>query len=85
MADDLLFWILFVGGMASEGLECRRWFVVRLRETADRLGITGWDAAFPLLDGFFFLDRSGENYAGNLWEEVQRTSNSAHKAINPKG
>ncbi|KAL3495784.1 hypothetical protein BJX62DRAFT_160619 [Aspergillus germanicus] len=74
MADDLLFWILFVGGMASEGLECRRWFVVRLRETSEHLGITDWDAAFPLLDGFFFLDRPGENYAGNLWEEVRRTS-----------
>ncbi|KAL3467875.1 hypothetical protein BJX64DRAFT_124443 [Aspergillus heterothallicus] len=75
-ATDLLFWILFTGGMASGGLECRRWFVARLRETADRLEITDWNTALALLDGFLFLRRPGDSCAEALWDEIRAIENS---------
>ncbi|KAF7136989.1 hypothetical protein CNMCM5793_006740 [Aspergillus hiratsukae] len=69
-ASDLLFWILFIGGMASQGYKCHPWFVSRLTEVARRLDLVEWEKARETLGGFFYTDQPGERGAENLWNEV---------------
>ncbi|KAF7182374.1 hypothetical protein CNMCM7691_001854 [Aspergillus felis] len=69
-APDLLFWILFIGGMASQGYKCHPWFVSWLTETARRLDLVEWEKARETLGGFFYTDQPGERGAENLWNEV---------------
>ncbi|RHZ56138.1 uncharacterized protein CDV56_100127 [Aspergillus thermomutatus] len=69
-ASDLLFWILFIGGMASQGYKCHPWFVSRLTELARRLDLIEWEKARETLGGFFYTDQPGERGAENLWNEV---------------
>ncbi|KAL4878892.1 hypothetical protein BJY04DRAFT_220723 [Aspergillus karnatakaensis] len=69
-ADDLLFWILFIGCLASQGRECHQWFAIRLGEAAIRLAVTDWDDALQLLSQFFFTLRPSESQPRRLWKEV---------------
>ncbi|EAW17372.1 uncharacterized protein NFIA_072870 [Aspergillus fischeri NRRL 181] len=69
-APDLLFWILFVGAMASQGYKCHPWFVSRLTEMTRRLDLVEWEKARETLGGFFYTDQPGERGAENLWNEV---------------
>ncbi|KAL4968412.1 uncharacterized protein BDV14DRAFT_197189 [Aspergillus stella-maris] len=69
-APDLLFWILFVGGLASQDLDCHDWFVVRLAEVAECLEIYDWITALSLLRQFFFVIRPAETKPECLWNEV---------------
>lgn len=73
-ASDLLFWVLFIGSLASRGMECNSWFVARLVDVADELLLEGWDSAVPILEKFFFVCRSQDEPARDLW-------NSAFQAV----
>lgn len=71
--DDprLLFWILFIGDMASLGHEGHSWFVERLAEIAyEHLGIRGWSEAREVLVGYFYTDQPGDIGGEDLWGEV---------------
>ncbi|KAL3495351.1 hypothetical protein BJX62DRAFT_233344 [Aspergillus germanicus] len=71
--DDpgLLFWILFIGGMASLGHEGHEWFVAQLAETAyENLGIREWTEARQVLVGYFYTDQPGDSGGEDLWKEV---------------
>jgi hypothetical protein len=73
-APDLLFWILWMGGLASRGAECRTWFVENLRTVAQQLGLVHWVAARIVLGEFFYTDQpgwQGEKVAEEeLWREL---------------
>jgi hypothetical protein len=73
-APTLLFWILFIGGMASQGYRCHGWFVNGLIELVkpELLDLGEWDDAKAVLEGFFYTkqDWSGEELDGDLWNEV---------------
>ncbi|KAL6233636.1 hypothetical protein BDW75DRAFT_231833 [Aspergillus navahoensis] len=69
-APDLLFWILFSGGMASQGYSSHPWFVLHLAEIAYRLKLEEWVQVRPVLAEFFYPAKSGEKGAENLWNEV---------------
>ncbi|KAL2848721.1 hypothetical protein BJX68DRAFT_276253 [Aspergillus pseudodeflectus] len=71
--DDprLLFWILFIGDMASLGHEGHSWFVEKLAEIAyEHLGIRGWSEAREVLVGYFYMDQPGDSGGEDLWGEV---------------
>ncbi|KAL3441113.1 hypothetical protein BJX65DRAFT_322609 [Aspergillus insuetus] len=70
-APDLLFWILFIGGMASQGYASHPWFVAHLAELARDLGLQEWESQVrPLLGEFFYTDRPGQTAAEDLWSEL---------------
>ncbi|GFF34852.1 hypothetical protein IFM51744_02589 [Aspergillus udagawae] len=69
-APDLLFWILFIGGMASQGYSSHPWFVVHTRALAARLDLEQWDKARPVLMEFFYTGQPGQKGAEDLWNEV---------------
>jgi hypothetical protein len=70
VAPDLSFWILFIGGMASQGYKSHPWFVCRLSEMTHRLGLEEWSKARSVLAGFFYTEQPAERGAENLWSEV---------------
>lgn len=69
-ASDLLFWILFIGGLASQGFESHAWFVARCAEITEELSLKDWDSAALVLQGFFFVYQSTDSATQNLWNEV---------------
>ncbi|KAL3476610.1 hypothetical protein BJX99DRAFT_246796 [Aspergillus californicus] len=44
-SPDLLFWILFISGLASQGYKCHSWFVAHLIDTTRRMGLEDWGQA----------------------------------------
>ncbi|OOQ84516.1 hypothetical protein PEBR_29840 [Penicillium brasilianum] len=68
---ELLFWILALGSLASQGYKCHRWYLNRLIKMTERLGLSDWEAARAVLGGYFFTDQSSEKRAEeDLWNEV---------------
>ncbi|KAL4882948.1 hypothetical protein BJY04DRAFT_31365 [Aspergillus karnatakaensis] len=70
-SPDLLFWVLFIGGLASQGYKSHAWFVNHLIEVTQILGVKEWDEARWILAGFFYTDQEKEKKAEEaLWNEI---------------
>ncbi|KAJ0413517.1 hypothetical protein BJY00DRAFT_58571 [Aspergillus carlsbadensis] len=68
---ELLFWILVIGSLASQGYKCHRWFVNGLSDVVERLGLAEWAAARRVLDTYFYTEQVSEKRAEeDLWNEV---------------
>ncbi|PCG99393.1 Protein of unknown function DUF3468 [Penicillium occitanis (nom. inval.)] len=68
---ELLLWILVLGSLGSQGYKCHRWYLNRLIEITDRLGLRKWEEARALLGGYFYTDQISEKKAEeDLWNEV---------------
>ena len=66
-APDLLFWILFVGSLASRGMKSNSWFLSHLTDAAEQLGLKDWASAGSTLETFFFVCRRHDEPAKDLW------------------
>ncbi|KAJ5381703.1 uncharacterized protein N7496_004131 [Penicillium cataractarum] len=83
-APDLLLWLLFIGGMASQGDSSHAWFVSHLAHVVRSLALEDWATQVrPLLGEFFYTDRPGQMDAEDLWSEVALLT-SAYRYIAPK-
>jgi hypothetical protein len=69
-APDVLFWILFIGAMASHGHSPHSWFVHQLADLAALLELREWEMAREILGGFFFTDQPGQQRGEELWKQV---------------
>ncbi|KAL2802261.1 hypothetical protein BJX63DRAFT_120268 [Aspergillus granulosus] len=69
-APDALFWILFIGGMASRGYNGHSWFVSQLAEISRYLALRDWATAREVLGGFFYTDQPDEPGGEELWDQV---------------
>lgn len=71
-APDLLFWMLFMGGLASQTppIPSQAWFVEHLAVLACELSLADWNSAVHVLQGYFFFSRVNELEAKSLWESV---------------
>jgi hypothetical protein len=68
---ELLFWIMVVGSLASQGYKCHRWFVNGLSNLVERLGLGEWAEARRVLAGYFYTEQVSEKRAEeDLWNEV---------------
>ncbi|KAL4883496.1 hypothetical protein BJY04DRAFT_26343 [Aspergillus karnatakaensis] len=82
-AADLLFWMMFIGGLASQGYATHRWFVNHLRRVTSELGLEEWGDARKVLEGFFYTEQATERKAEeDLWNEV--LTKGAYTYIAPK-
>jgi hypothetical protein len=66
-APDLLFWVLFMGSLASRGTKSSPWFLVHLTDVAEQLGLKDWASAASLLESFLFVSRHSDEPAKDLW------------------
>ncbi|KAL3459582.1 hypothetical protein BJX64DRAFT_279095 [Aspergillus heterothallicus] len=69
-APDALFWILVIGGMASQGHDSHAWFVDHLADVSRYLGIREWSTARDVLSGFFYTEQPEEPGGDELWKQV---------------
>ncbi|CAG7924640.1 unnamed protein product [Penicillium olsonii] len=70
LCRDLLFWQLFLGAACSATLPSERVFFVSELATAARLqGITSWQEARVVLQGFFYVDRIHLPMLRQIWDE----------------
>jgi hypothetical protein len=69
---ELLFWMLFVGGMASLGRPERSWFCFKLARYRNTLKLSSWIGAKEELEKFAWLDVPGETLGISLWQELDR-------------
>lgn len=68
---ELLFWVLVLGSLASQGYKCHRWYLSRLIEMTEQLGLNKWEEARAILGGYFYTDQTSEKRAEeDLWNEV---------------
>ncbi|KAJ5098852.1 hypothetical protein N7532_005853 [Penicillium argentinense] len=74
-ASDLLFWILFIGSLASKRMKCHSWFLAQLMDSADQLLLEGWESAIAVLEKFFFVCRPKDEPARELWHAAFRAVN----------
>lgn len=77
-APGVLFWILFIGGMAAQGHSPHSWFVHQLVDLAASLELREWRAARGLLGGFFYTDQPGQLRGEMLWELILLTELEAY-------
>ena len=64
-----LFWVLGLGGIASEGKEERWWFVEKFRKMAAVLGLKDWEGAEAILESALWqADLNG--FGRKLWAEA---------------
>lgn len=69
-APRVLFWILFIGGMAAQGHSPHSWFVQQLVNLAASLELHEWRAARELLGGYLYTDQPGQLRGEMLWELI---------------
>lgn len=70
VAPDLLFWALFNGALAADGLDERGWFVERLALLSRGIGVEEWGDLRRLLEGFLFVCRKTDEPSRELWREI---------------
>jgi hypothetical protein len=67
---DVLFWILFIGGMAAKGHDAYPWFVRHLVDLTVSLGLFEWEMAHKVLRGYFYTKEPEHPRGQALWEQV---------------
>lgn len=72
-APDLLFWILFMGSLASKGMKSNSWFLAHLMDVAEQLSLKNWDSALSVLKNYFFVCRPRDEPAKELWYSTFRS------------
>lgn len=66
-APDLLFWVLFVGSLASRAMKINSWFLAHLTDATEQLALKDWTSAGSTLETFFFVCRRSDEPAKDLW------------------
>jgi len=68
---EVIIWILFIAGIAAKGMPERIWFIDKLRDLVDRLGVKKWADLKPFLRSFIWTANSMDEEAIGLWEDVR--------------
>lgn len=68
--DDLLLWILFIGGMAALKTPHRFFYIDALRSLLERKSITHWSAVLDKLIEFLWSDKACARGASMLWPSL---------------
>lgn len=67
--DQVLIWVLAMGGIGAVGLDERQWFVEEFREVTIRAGVRSWDEAREIIkEGLWFEATNGKD-GFELWLE----------------
>ncbi|KAF3400321.1 hypothetical protein DPV78_006070 [Talaromyces pinophilus] len=67
---DLLVWVLFLGGLASQGLKGHEWWVYKLADAAVRMSATKWHSLLKVLEGCCLLYRTTDIPVKGLWNDT---------------
>ena len=67
---DLLVWVLFLGGLASQGLNGHEWWVYKLVDAAVRMSATKWHSLLKVSEGCCLLYRTTDIPVKGLWNDT---------------
>lgn len=68
--QEVLMWILFIGGAVSIEVDCRSWVLGLLKQTCDGLGLLDWNTVHERLRTFLWVDQFCEGPCRTLWIEM---------------
>jgi len=71
--DELVIWLLFIGGISPKCSKDRAWFVARLVRDVERLGLGEWGDVKAVLEGMLWVEEVHGKDCKRLWEEVEIT------------
>lgn len=67
----LIFWVLFMGGLASMETEEKDWYQSKLRDFQSmRNDLVSWESAKTHLNKIFWVETVLEGYGKNLWHKI---------------
>lgn len=69
--DEMLLWILVVGGIGAIGLGERGWFASYFRRVIMRMGIVSWDEAKRFIKRGLWYEATNERDGCDFWHESQ--------------
>jgi hypothetical protein len=69
--EELLLWILYVGGAVCTGITERRWFVGWAFRIGRKLSLGSWNEARELLTTFFWNEKICERPCRQIWTETE--------------
>lgn len=67
--DDMLLWVLTLGGIGATGLDQRLWFVSNLQATASKIGIKSWSEARYVMTKGLWHEATNDGDGRDLWIE----------------
>ncbi|PYH80529.1 hypothetical protein BO82DRAFT_417560 [Aspergillus uvarum CBS 121591] len=68
---EIFLWCCVVAGICADATpSIRTWFVARVREYCNVLGIDSWDKLLELLKSFAWLDGASEEAGKTFWTEI---------------
>jgi hypothetical protein len=70
-SDQMLIWVLTMGGIGTIGLEEREWFVQEFCGVTIRVGVRLWDEAREILKRGLWLGQTNDRDGGDIWLDSQ--------------
>lgn len=67
--DDMLLWVLTLGGIGATGLDERLWFVNNLQATAAKIDIKSWGEARHIMTKGLWHEATNDRDGRDLWIE----------------
>jgi hypothetical protein len=69
--DQMLIWVLTMGGIGAMGLAERKWFVNKFRDTVTRVGFGSWNEVKEVLQRRLWLESTNDRDGSDFWLESQ--------------
>lgn len=67
--DDMLLWVLAIGGIGATGLDERMWFVRRFQNATKRIGVRSWTEAKDIITRGLWHEATNDGDGQDLWLE----------------
>jgi len=71
LGDEMLLWVLAMGGIGAVGLDERQWFASRFRRAVMRLKVGSWDEAKKFINRGLWYEAANERDGYDFWLESQ--------------
>jgi hypothetical protein len=68
-SDQMLIWVLTMGGIGAMGLSEREWFVNQFREAVTRMGVTTWNEAKESIKRGLWFEATNDRDGNDFWLE----------------
>lgn len=68
-SDQMLIWVLTMGGIGAMGLSEREWFVNQFREAVTRMGVTTWNEAKEFIKRGLWFEATNDRDGNDFWLE----------------
>lgn len=68
--NDVLLWVVVMGGIAAAGTGKRPWFAAQIRDLARKNGVRGWSELAIIMERMLWLGSTCDHAGRELWDEA---------------